>query len=81
MSLTFEPDTIEFFAQPVIGEVEQTITLYQRGRVKCMASTWFAQFYQLTLQTETLPGTPVKVIGRRGLTLLVVPIDDQVYSG
>lgn len=74
MSLTFSPDPIEFFEQAAIGEVEQTITLYQRGRVKCMATTWFAQFYQPYASMKALPGTAVRVIGRQGLTLLVVSI-------
>jgi len=77
MSLTFAPETIEFFPQSAIGEVEQTITLHQRGRVRFMATTWFARFYQPNAQREVLPGTPVKVIGREGLTLLVVAVGDD----
>jgi hypothetical protein len=34
MSLTSIPETIEFFLQAAIGEVEQKITTHQRGRVK-----------------------------------------------
>ena len=77
MSLTFAPETIEFFPQARIGEVEEIITLNQPGRVRFMATTWFARFYQPNSQVEALPGTPVKVIGREGLTLFVVPIDDE----
>jgi len=75
MSLTVAPETIEFFSQIKIGVVEQTITLHQRGRVRCMATTWFAQFYQPTDRRSALPGTFVKVIGREGLTLLVMPLE------
>ncbi len=80
MSLTITPETIEFFAHVAIGEVSETITRQQRGRVKFMATYWFARFYDTNDSVEALPGTSVKVIGREGLTLLVVPIDDpQVY--
>jgi hypothetical protein len=75
MSLEIAPETIEFFIYPGIGEVEQTITLHQRGRVKFMATYWFAQFYPPNNPRLALPGTPVRVIGREGLTLLVVSID------
>jgi len=80
MSLTVALDTIEFFAQAAIGQVEQPITLHQRGRVKFMATTWFARFYQPTAQTQALPGTRVKVIGREGLTLLVVAVGDDHHQ-
>jgi hypothetical protein len=80
MSLTVAPDTIEFFAQAAIGQVEQLITLHQRGRVKFMATTWFARFYQPTAQTQALAGTRVKVIGREGLTLLVVAVGDDQHQ-
>ncbi|MBW4691069.1 MAG: NfeD family protein [Lyngbya sp. HA4199-MV5] len=80
MSLTVAPDTIEFFPQAAIGQVEQPITLHQRGRVKFMATTWFARFYQPTAQTQALPGTRVKVIGREGLTLLVVAVGNDQHQ-
>ena len=80
MSLTVAPETMEFFAQAAIGQVEQSITQHQRGRVKFMATTWFARFYQPTAQTQALAGTRVKVIGREGLTLLVMPVDDDQHQ-
>jgi len=80
MSLTVAPDTIEFFAQAAIGQVEQPITRQQRGRVKFMATTWFARFYQPNAQTQALPGTRVKVIGREGLTLLVTTVGDDQHQ-
>jgi hypothetical protein len=77
MSLTSLPETIEWFTYIELGEVEQAITPHQRGRVRCMATSWFARFYQPNGQAEVLPGTTVKVIGRQGLTLLVMPVDDK----
>lgn len=78
MSLIFAPDTIELFAQAELGEVEQTITTQKRGRVRFMATYWFARFYQPNGQRSVLPGTPVKVIGIEGITLLVVLMGDEV---
>lgn len=77
MSLTSLPETIEWFAYVELGEVEQTITTHQRGRVRFMATSWFARFYQPNGQTEVLPGTTVRVVGRQGLTLLVKPVNDE----
>ena len=80
MSLAVAPETIEFFAQPAIVQVEQPITLHQRGRVKFIATTWFARFYQPNSQALALPGTRVKVIGREGLALLVVAVGDNTHQ-
>jgi hypothetical protein len=38
MSLTVAPEVLEFFSYVAIAEVEETITLHQRGRVKFMAT-------------------------------------------
>lgn len=77
MNLTFVPETIEFFPNAEPGKVEQTITRHQPGRVRSMATSWFARFYDPDRQTEMLPGTLVKVVGRAGITLLVVAMDDE----
>lgn len=76
MSLTSLPETIEWLASVELGEVEQAITPHHRGRVRFMATSWFARVYQPNGQTEVLPGTTVRVIGRRGLTLLVMPVEN-----
>lgn len=80
MSSAFLPETIEFFPHSVMGEVEQTITLHQRGRVKSMGTTWFARLYVSDSSVMILPDSTVKVIGREGLTLLVVPSDGSAYQ-
>jgi hypothetical protein len=77
MSLIIAPDTVEFFPQTKPGEVEQIITSGRQGRVKFMGTSWFAQFYQSNGKELALPGTFVKVIGRQGLTLLVVSIGND----
>lgn len=51
--------------------VSETIQLEQPGRVRYRASWWSA----ICLQDVVLrPGTPVRVIGRSNLTLIVEPI-------
>jgi NfeD-like C-terminal, partner-binding len=77
MSLTVAPKNLEFFTHAEIAEVEETITLHQRGRVRFEATYWFARFYNPQGPIESLPGTCVKVIGREGLTLLVMPSSDR----
>jgi membrane protein implicated in regulation of membrane protease activity len=73
MNLTFAPK-IEIFPYVGIGEVEKAITPSQRGRVRFMATTWFAQFYQPNALCKASPGDRVRVIGREGLTLLVISV-------
>jgi len=75
MSLTSLTETIEWFAYVKLGEVEQTVTPYQRGRVRFMATSWFARFPQPNGQKELVSGTTVRFFGRQGLTLLVMPVD------
>ena len=81
MSLLKLPETTELFNQVELGEVEQTITLHQRGRVRFMATSWFARFYQLNGQTEASTGTTVRIVGRQGLTLLVMPHSLPLSNG
>ncbi|NJN90602.1 MAG: hypothetical protein HC878_09690 [Leptolyngbyaceae cyanobacterium SL_5_14] len=77
MSLIVAPDTVEFFPQAKPGKVEQIITSNRQGRVQFMGTSWFAQFHQPNGKELALPGTFVKVIGRQGLTLLVVSIGND----
>lgn len=66
------PTAIEIFDQPIISTVDQAITPQQRGRIKFMATYWFARFYDPCCQRSALPGTTVVVVGRTGITLLVI---------
>jgi membrane protein implicated in regulation of membrane protease activity len=73
MGLSVFPETLEIFSQPILGKVEETITTGRSGRVSAMATTWPAEFYSSDCQLVASPGDPVVVIGRRGITLLVLP--------
>lgn len=70
---------IELFAQPGIGEVVQVIAPNRRGRVRFRASFWPARLYsevdrQAQTQYPALPTEKVTVVGRDGITLLVMPM-------
>ena len=62
------------------GKVEQEIKPLQPGRVYYRATYWPAQFSNLNCTAKVLPGDSVKVVGRQGLTLLVLPNDSITLS-
>lgn len=72
----FLPAHPEIFSTPTQGKVEQTITHNHPGRIECFGSFWPAQLYQKDPTITLLPGQSVKVVGRQGITLLVVPEQD-----
>lgn len=70
-----ETSEIKLFPSRGNGTVEQTITSEKAGRVKYQATYWPARLYRnepVTLE----PNDKVYVVGRQGLTLLVVPVRD-----
>ncbi|MBE9227872.1 hypothetical protein IQ264_20835 [Phormidium sp. LEGE 05292] len=62
------------FSEAVMGTVERTITQNQPGRVKCLGSYWPARFYHSNCDDIVIPDDFVKVVGRQGITMLVVPV-------
>lgn len=73
LQATFNAD-IEWFEHPLTGQVEIAIAPHQRGRVHCQGTYWPARFYYGDCQLEVKPEDFVKVVGREGITLLVVPL-------
>jgi membrane-bound ClpP family serine protease len=71
MSTTF-PGTIQWFAEQAEGKVDQTISLTKPGRVKFQGSFWKAELTYSNCRSLK-PGEAVKVLGRQGIKLLVVP--------
>lgn len=65
-------EQIELFARPELGEVVQAIAPNRKGRIKFRASFWPARFYQGA--DTALPPEQVAVVGRQGITLLVVAL-------
>lgn len=72
------PEAIEWFDEPVASEVEETITLSQSGRVRALASTWPAKFFSAQSTHTVTAGDTVWVVGRQGITLLVIPVGDRI---
>ncbi len=64
---------IEMFAETVEGIVDEDISSSRRGRVKCLGSYWPAQMYEVYGEMTLVPEQKVSVVGRVGITLLVVP--------
>lgn len=68
------PQTIVFFEHEGLGKAVKAIAADQPGRVRFQATDWPAKLYQPTpIGIER--DRKVKVVGREGLTLLVVPVD------
>jgi membrane protein implicated in regulation of membrane protease activity len=68
--------TPEMFSQPVICQVDGAIAPDRTGRVKYQGTFWKAQFYRASGQRMVKPGEWVKVVGRQGIRLLIVAIDE-----
>lgn len=68
------PQSIELFAAPIEGIIERPIALDHPGRVKALGTTWNAHFHPTSDQPTITTGDRVLVIGRRGITLLVIPL-------
>lgn len=66
---------IKLFSQPGTGVVEEAITAIRPGRVKFRATYWPARYYGQDNQATLLPNAQVIVVGRQGITLLVVPVN------
>lgn len=69
----FVSEKVEMFSEAVMGTVEKTITQNQPGRVKCLGSYWPARFYHSNCDVIVFPDDFVKVVGRQGITMLVIP--------
>ncbi|MFB2896883.1 NfeD family protein [Aerosakkonemataceae cyanobacterium BLCC-F50] len=70
----FVPENVEMFSEALMGTVEKTITQNLPGRVKCLGSYWPARFYHSNCDVIVFPDDFVKVVGRQGITMLVVPV-------
>lgn len=64
------------FPQSILGTVEQAIAYNQPGRVKCLGTSWPAQFYEPENQTIVTANQSVWVIGRKSITLLIIPVHE-----
>jgi membrane protein implicated in regulation of membrane protease activity len=65
--------SIVLFDEPKAGRVEEAISPSQSGRVRADATYWEAELYDVTAKVVLPIGSRVRVLGRRGLVLLVIP--------
>lgn len=68
------PSRIELFAAPVEGIVDRPADATRPGRIRTMGTIWNARLYQFENQLAVAAGDRVLVVGRQGLTLLIVPL-------
>jgi membrane protein implicated in regulation of membrane protease activity len=73
MSFLSIAEEIELLSTPRVGEVIVEIAPNRRGRVEFEATTWNAEFYQAGYQNSVFRGDKVKVLARKGNTLLIMP--------
>lgn len=71
MQTTFSPTT-QWFAKLAHGQVEKAITLAQPGQIRFQGSFWKAELASSSCRAVQ-PGERVKVVGRCGIRLLVLP--------
>jgi membrane protein implicated in regulation of membrane protease activity len=74
MNSFFFPEEVERFPYPVWGKMIDAITLNQPGRVGFEATEWNAEFDQPGYEASICPGEKVKILARKGNTLLIMPI-------
>ncbi len=74
LAMFFSKDKPELFPEAIDGIVDETISSMQPGRVKCLGSYWPARLYQFERPVTLIPEQTVSVVGRVGITLLVIPM-------
>ncbi|MFB2891620.1 NfeD family protein [Aerosakkonemataceae cyanobacterium BLCC-F50] len=76
----FIPSDVETFPEPLEAMVEQTIAHNRSGRVKFLGTYWPARFYEVDCQATVFPNQPVIVVAIKGITLLVLPVDNSLAN-
>lgn len=77
MNLPSEP--FELYDPPIWGTITKPITPLHRGRVAAFASIWYCSFYHPDYYVSLEPGDSVLIVGRRGITLLIIPTAPEDY--
>lgn len=67
-------EPVVMFTEPGVGVVEQIIMPAQPGRVEFGATYWPARLFDSQLDITLAPACSVMVVGREGITLLIVPV-------
>lgn len=77
MVLTNFVSQTELSPLPQLAKVTQQIGPEQLGQVRFQATYWRARFATSDSHVVAKPKATVQVIGREGLTLIVVPIEQS----
>ncbi|MEA5449401.1 NfeD family protein [Leptolyngbya sp. CCNP1308] len=74
--------TLELFETPKTARVERPITAQLEGRVYYEGTYWPARIYEgvIDVGIALAPSSWVTVVGRYGLTLLIVPPLGTAYA-
>lgn len=64
----------EMFPKGLPCRVISAIRVLDTGRVKANGNSWLAELYDLNCSTTLLPDQPALAIGRKGNTLIVMPL-------
>ena len=75
MNLAELPQHADLMSQSRRGVVRRAISSTNRGRVYFQSTTWPAQLSNPNTAINLEPETPVEIVGREGITLLVRPVD------
>ena len=70
-----EDDPIIIFAKPVRGKATKPIFPHEPGRCEAFGSNWIAVLYPPNSKATILPNSPINVIGRQGIRLLINPLE------
>jgi len=71
--MSFQPYDLQFFPSAKIGTVSESISADRPGRVWCSGTYWPARLCVNDYPAALKPKAQVTVIGKEGITLLVVP--------
>jgi hypothetical protein len=70
----FKPAKFELFVQAIPGVVIKPIAIFQVGQFQLQGGYWRAQLHKLCCHVTLLPGQPALAIGRKNITIIVIPI-------
>ncbi|MGC9505176.1 NfeD family protein [Baaleninema sp.] len=77
----FEANSYKMFPCPLCATVTSAVSPEMAGRVFFKGTYWPARFYTLSPQSLVQPGQSVNIVGRDGITLLILPRSNrQVVS-
>lgn len=71
---------VDMFPVGLRCQVTEEIPILDTGWVMANGREWRAEIYQMNCQTKLLVGQRVDAIGRRGTTLLVIPLHCIIWS-